>query len=441
MEAGCGFAVINASFLTGADGGPTADVTRPSVPRASVATGGLALFWHLIDAGGGLAMDTSTTIEPPAPAPAPTSRRSRRVFGLGLGFLVFLGAGAAVWSGTQDPQWPERGAIAGRRHRPNVIAFAPDSQTLAVGGGYTDVALCDVASMQIRTHFDSGRTIQIAFAPDGRSVAIAKWPASLVEFSEITIWDVEAGRKLASLEVPLSFRRFAFSLDGRTFNVDRHDSGFDEVMRWNTTTWEPEPSLRLTMGSVRTSAFSPDGKRIAVGNVSGEIRVWDLSSGLEVARFDAKPHPVHALAFSPDSRLLASSSYANENWESILQPGTLQLWDLASGQRKATWTGHASNPTFSPDGRFLAATGMSTHHAAWTILLTEADRDAAERMLGTAGKTDSHVVVRDVSTARVRSAVHGIDTGPWSVAFSPDGQTMVTSLGDGSVHFWSVPRP
>ena len=61
---------------------------------------------------------------------------------------------------------------------------------------------------------------------------------------------------------------------------------------------------------------------------------------------------VRPVAFSPDSKTLATASY-----NTTTRPYTVQLWDVASGQLKATLKDAAGPLAFSPDGETLATGG------------------------------------------------------------------------------------
>ena len=53
-------------------------------------------------------------------------------------------------------------------------------------------------------------------------------------------------------------------------------------------------------------AFSPDGKRLAVGGAEGSVRLWDVTTRQAVADLKGSQGRVTALAFSADGKLLAS---------------------------------------------------------------------------------------------------------------------------------------
>jgi WD40 repeat protein len=73
-------------------------------------------------------------------------------------------------------------------------------------------------------------------------------------------------------------------------------------------------------------AFSPDGRLLASGTSADEpswdmhktVRVWDLATGLERGPFRGHCNHVHSVAFSPDGARLATAS----------GDGTVLLWDI-----------------------------------------------------------------------------------------------------------------
>ena len=94
-------------------------------------------------------------------------------------------------------------------------------------------------------------------------------------------------------------------------------------------------TLKGHTGPVSCVTFSPDGKTLASAgerfqptaqsSVVGEIKLWDVKTGKEQATLKGHMNSVKSVAFSPDSKTLASGS----------QDETIKLWDVATG-RKAT---------------------------------------------------------------------------------------------------------
>lgn len=88
---------------------------------------------------------------------------------------------------------------------------------------------------------------------------------------------------------------------------------------------------------VQSVAFSPDGAHVAAANMMGEVRVWDIATGAEAAKFSSEdftcwgivksPHYVggiYDLAFAPDG-------------ESLLCCGMGPMRDPMAGNGKMTW--------------------------------------------------------------------------------------------------------
>jgi WD40 repeat protein len=114
-----------------------------------------------------------------------------------------------------------------------------------------------------------------------------------------------------------------------------------------------------TVGAARATAFTRDGARVLCVGPDGVFRLWDATSGEPVAEL-AGTSRAFAGAFAPDGRTVAVA-------ESAFAP---LLFDAASGERRATFTGLADSVAslaFSPDGRRLAAGTHAGYAAVWSL--------------------------------------------------------------------------
>jgi hypothetical protein len=201
--------------------------------------------------------------------------------------------------------------------------------------------------------------------------------------------------------------------------------------------------------------FSADGKRFACGSPAGEIRVWDVATGkVEVAIEDVGEH-VWTTLFAPGGEQLVTSGTS----------GTVRVWDAATGRAVRTLGKHEGGAThlaFSPDGARLASAGVDEVVKVWDwkggeLLKTlKGHREKVERVAyspdGTwlATGSPSRVLVWDAAALELRQPLEMPGSGV--LAFTPDGQTLVTAaheLREGTrrsfarwdVKTWTRPEP
>jgi WD40 repeat protein len=152
----------------------------------------------------------------------------------------------------------------------------------------------------------------------------------LVVQSTIYVFDVETGRELSAIEQEAAgfIRGLAISRDGEllaTSTMGRIERN-EIVQIWRLDDGELQHKLVFAGGSAGPVAFSPDGKLLAAGSrhAGGPILILSVDTGKRVAEitgFDSEPH---ALAFSDDGRLLASS----------LTNTTVLVWDWRQFQKE-----------------------------------------------------------------------------------------------------------
>ncbi len=155
--------------------------------------------------------------------------------------------------------------------------------------------------------------------------------------------------------------------------------------------------------STAIGKVSPDGRLVATGgDDTGGPDLWNARTGKLKHRLNGHAHSIIQLAFSPDSRWLASAGADH----------TAKIWNTASGELVSTLSGHHGPVTdicFSPDGTWVATASDDGSARVW-----------------------------DPATGRGISVFLDHGSRVNSVEFSSNGYDVLTASNDGTAALFSA---
>ncbi len=191
---------------------------------------------------------------------------------------------------------------------------------------------------------------------------------------------------------------------------------------------------------VNAVAFSPNSKTLASGSFDNTIKFWNTETGQELRTLAGHTKSVQAVVFSTDGRTLASGSADK----------TIKLWNAETGQELRTLAGHTSDVytiVFSPDDKFIASGSRDKTIKLWRVetgqeLKTLAGNIVAfapdGKTLASAGDEDNDIRLWNVETGQTVRTFSGHTNVIKSVAFSPDGKTLASGSFDNTIKLWNV---
>lgn len=204
-------------------------------------------------------------------------------------------------------------------------------------------------------------------------------------------------------------------------------------------------SFRVPSGpNFNLMAFSPDSQRIVMNAPDYTAALWDLHSGRQVTVFKGHSAPLSVVAFSPDGRELVTADMA----------GVVKLWNTETGQERLTLKKQSSWVrwcAFSPNGRWLTTADESQSVKLWDantgrelppVTSNEDTLTAAaffpdgHRFL-TAAK-DGSLQIWDLGTRRKLVVLNGHSGYTQAITFSPDGKKLATGNYDRTVKLWNT---
>ncbi len=323
---------------------------------------------------------------------------------------------------------------AGHLAQVYLSALTPEGRTAITVSGDRNLLLWDVATSRVRHILEGhdGSISALQLSQDGRMLF------TLGEDKTLRVWDLPSGKMRRRIPVeqefsPSVFGALTLSPDGGTLavlsatNTIRlfDTNSFRERLRFDTRSTR-DPTLSLTTGSILGSAFASDGHSLVTWTDDLKVSIWDAATGRRLREYPltqdlrigqpraiAGPTPTfYDAALSPDGRLLA---IGNNRHTLPLEKCFLVFKDLATGRdvrRLDKLPTDVNRIVFSPDGRMLA----------WS------------------GRWDPTIYLMETASGRERRRFAGHRGWVLSLAFSADGERLISGSMDTTALVWDIGR-
>jgi WD40 repeat protein/Mg-chelatase subunit ChlD len=279
----------------------------------------------------------------------------------------------------------------------NIIAFSPNSETLASASDDKSIKLWKVKTGELKhTLIGHSHSVDVmAYSPDGKNLSSA---SSSWNDRTIKLWNVETGDLKYTLTGHSSWiNAIAYSPNGKTLASASDDK---TIKLWNVITGELKHTLTGHSRSTNIMAYSPDGKTLASASDDKIIKLWNTKTSKIKYTLTGHSDGINAIAYSPDGKTIASAS----------RDKTIKLWNVETGKLTNTLGHHSKFLAYSPDDSTLAFLN-----------------------------NDSTLIKRwDIKASKLKDTLTGALSPISAFVYSFDGKYLASISNDDSIKIWNT---
>jgi WD40 repeat protein len=316
------------------------------------------------------------------------------------------------------------------------VAYSPDGRLIATESGDKSARLWEATTgRSLATLVGPQDFAGIQFSRDSRRVITGG------SDNAVRVWDASTGHLLSTRLATEAISRFQLSSDRRFIIA----SGSHATRVWKTDS--DEPLATVEGEAAELAAIAPNGCCLLTARKDGTARIWRIPGGELLGTFAGNTGELYSVEFSPDSTLILTGG--RDSVARILSVSELTLLTTLVGHR-----GSILVATFSPDGRRAVTSSLDRTTRLWDIATGRMLADiTSERLenpyefdfatfsgdgtrLVTVQLLSPELFVWDGRSGDLITSLSGHRRAVHDVAFSPDGNEIVSASGDGSARLY-----
>ena len=206
-------------------------------------------------------------------------------------------------------------------------------------------------------------------------------------------------------------------------------------------------SLSMANSPISAVTINKSGEWLALGSSrTGQLLVWEHTSESNILKQSSHLDTMTSLSYSPDSTRIITGS----------DDGLIKIWDMNSGFHVATFTEHTSAITdsaYSRRGNVLFTSSLDGSVRAWDMLryrnfrtFTAPTRlsfsclavDPSAEVVCAASHDSFDIHLWSVQTGALLDQLSGHEGPISTLAFTPDGRSLISGSWDRTIRIWNV---
>ncbi|KAJ3270827.1 general transcription repressor [Terramyces sp. JEL0728] len=164
---------------------------------------------------------------------------------------------------------------------------------------------------------------------------------------------------------------------------------------------------------IRSVCFSPDGVYLATGGEDRLIRIWDIAKGSVKMKLSGHEQDIYSLDWSNENKIIVSGSGDH----------TVKVWDAETGKLLRTLS-NDDDTSAAKNGKEAGVTSVAIRQNDCKCIVT--------------GSLDDYVRVWDLRTGYLLERFESHEKSVYSVAFSPDGLSLISGSLDQTLKIWDI---